>query len=84
MLEQSRQLPSGRNSESTNIGREVMMPGARSQDSNLKTKGLALAASLRSNVFNVLKFGSPVWTRFELLPPERDRDRTRGRVLFSK
>ena len=61
-----------------------MMPGARSQDSNLKTKGLILAASLQPSVFNVLQFGSPVWTRFELLPPERDRDRTRGRVLFSK
>ena len=32
---------------------------APSQDSNLKTKGLTLAASLQSNLFNVLKFGSP-------------------------
>jgi len=60
-----------------------MMPGARSQDSNLKTKGLALAASLRSNVFNVLKFGSPVWIRFELLQASWPCDRTRGRLLFS-
>jgi len=32
---------------------------APSQDSNLKTKGLTLAASLQPNVFNVLKSGSP-------------------------
>ena len=31
---------------------------APSQDSNLKTKGLTLAASLQSNIFNELKFGS--------------------------
>jgi hypothetical protein len=36
---------------------------APSQDSNLKTKGLTLAASFQSNVFNVLKFGSPAWIR---------------------
>jgi hypothetical protein len=47
-----------------------------SKDSNLKTKGLALAASLQSNVFNLLKFGSPVWTRFELRPAIGRGDRT--------
>jgi hypothetical protein len=36
---------------------------APSQDSNLKTKSLTLAASLQSNVFNVLKFASPAWIR---------------------
>ncbi len=35
---------------------------APSQDLNLKTKGLTITASLQSNVFNVLKFGSPHWT----------------------
>ena len=36
---------------------------APSRDSNLKTKGLRLAPSLRSNVFNVLRFGSSGRTR---------------------
>ena len=36
---------------------------APSQDSKLKTRNLILAASSQSNVFNVLKFGSPPWIR---------------------
>jgi len=32
---------------------------APSQGSNLKAKDLTLAASLQSNVFNALQFGSP-------------------------
>jgi len=40
---------------------------APSQDSNLKTKGLTLAASLQPNVFNVLKSGSPAWIRTTVL-----------------
>jgi hypothetical protein len=51
------------------LGSEVVMFHGPSKDSNLKTKGLALAASLQSNVFNLLKFGSPAWIRFELLLP---------------
>jgi len=57
---------------------------APSQGSNLKTKGLTLAASLQSNVFNVLKFASPVWTRFELLRVSWPSDRTRRRLLLSE
>jgi hypothetical protein len=45
----------------------VVMFHTPSLDSNLKTKGLTLAASLQFDIFNALKFGSPVWTRFELL-----------------
>jgi hypothetical protein len=39
------------------LGCEVVMLHAPSQDSNLKTDGMTLAASL-SNIFNVLRFGS--------------------------
>ena len=58
------------------LGHEVVMFHAPSQDSNLKTKGLTLAASLQSNVLNVLKFGSPHWTHFELLQRKLSSVRT--------
>jgi len=52
----SRQLPSGRLG-SYELERDDVVFHAPGQDSNQKTNGLTLAASLRSNVFNVLKFG---------------------------
>jgi hypothetical protein len=45
----------GGSSEFMNL---VVMFHAPSLDSNLKTKGLTLVASLQFNIFNALKFGS--------------------------
>jgi hypothetical protein len=57
-VEQNRPLPGGQRLGIYELGREVVMFYAPSQDSNPKTRGLTLAASLQSNVLNVLKFGS--------------------------
>jgi hypothetical protein len=54
------------------------------QASNLMTKDLASSAHDRINGMNELQFGSPIWTRFELLPPSWPCDRTCGRGLFSE
>jgi len=63
-LQKRRFLTSGRvgDSDFTPLDLKSDLP-CPSRGSNLKTKSLTLAASLQSNVFNVLKFGSPSETK---------------------